>query len=57
MAQTQVEQAEHWPLAETVGWEAQERMDRQASKRMEDQLPMGYLRPVDAVEPLVGGVE
>ena len=49
----QVEQVEHWPLAETVGWEAQERRGRQASMRLEDQSPMGYLQPVDVVEPLV----
>ena len=26
MVQMQVEQVEHWPLAETVGWEVQERI-------------------------------
>ena len=47
---------EHWPLAKTVEWEAQEWMDRQASMRLEDQLPIGYLQPVGVVGQLVDGV-
>ena len=47
----------HGPLQRPFGWEAQERMDRQASMKSEDQLPMGYLQPVNVVEPLVDGVE
>ena len=57
MVQMQVEQVEHWPLVENVEWEAQEWIDRQASMRLEDQLLMGYLQPVGAVESLVHGVE
>ena len=54
MVQMQVEQVEHWPLAEAVGWEVPERMDRQASMRLED---IGYLQPVGVVGQLVDGVE
>ena len=57
MVQMQVEQVEHWLLAETVGSEAQERMDQQATMRLEGQPPIGCLQPVDAVEQLVNEVE
>ena len=56
MVQRRVEQEEHWPPAKIVGWEVQELMDRQASRKLEDQLPIGYLQPFGVVGQLVDEV-